>query len=270
MANLQKKFYLSPTWDNPPGGFIALGNVIISPKDPVPPLLAAGPNEIPPDIVPHKKKHFIWNQAKARKAAFGVYAKPTQGALPATAGFDMDIGKDESWSYTFESMDTFEFQPSPDFIAKMMNHTRIGTYLKSRWFDKRVFIINGIKVARTSSASSSTNSGMALDVDASLDITAFTGVPVSAGFKMGPNFNSRNSQSWQGSDDFVFAFSVLEVSAKRPEGQSYTKGAMLANDGEAEEEKVEYEVKELQGAATDVEEGAGSTIVSAAADFGDD
>lgn len=77
MANQIKQYFLAPSWDYPPNGSIALGNIIVSPTRPVPALVtrAATPTAGSEGLISSTKQGVEWQKGKTNAHQFGIWTK---------------------------------------------------------------------------------------------------------------------------------------------------------------------------------------------------
>ncbi|CAN8101794.1 unnamed protein product [Discula destructiva] len=78
MSNHVKTYFLSPSWDYPPNGLLAIGNIILSPKRPVPPLYQAsneGGELVSGPHLTSYKNNVEWTRASSVAGKFGLWTK---------------------------------------------------------------------------------------------------------------------------------------------------------------------------------------------------
>lgn len=76
MANQIKQYFLAPSWDYPPNGSIALGNIIVSPTRPVPAVVAATSAAGSEGLNISSTKHGVeWQKGKTNAHKFGIWTK---------------------------------------------------------------------------------------------------------------------------------------------------------------------------------------------------
>lgn len=81
MANQIKQYFLAPSWDYPPDGPIALGNIIISPSRPVPAVVTAASAVEPKGKISSTKHEVQWQKGRTHAYQFGVWTKLFVAAL---------------------------------------------------------------------------------------------------------------------------------------------------------------------------------------------
>lgn len=271
MANQQKKYFYPPSWDYPPGGPIALGNIITSPKDPVPALVAVPSHQLPNVSKLAVKRKVEWTQEKAAKGSFGIYTKFLE--LIAGVGIDaaIDVARENKAAYRFETLETVEFWPTEQYLRERLNDPHVLSYLKQKWFNrKRVFMINGVKTVTGPAAKSTQSATSGFNLDAGVDTAILTGVPGSLGAKFDPSSNTSQSHSWDGSDDFVFAFRVLELRVKggpSVNAKVYATGAIYGEDDESADEDIEFVVQDILSSGEIVSDDDEQVVVMKSTEF---
>ncbi|KIW33856.1 uncharacterized protein PV07_00672 [Cladophialophora immunda] len=274
MANQQKKYFYPPSWDYPPGGPIALGNIITSPRDPVPPLVAVAPHELPDVTKLAGKTKVEWTHERATTGAFGIYTKFLQQIAGVGVDAGVDLGRADAASFQFEALETVELWPTEQYLRARLNDPRVRSYLKHRRFRrKRVFMINGVKTVTGPSAKSSRSAEFGFSLDAGVDATPAIGVPGSVGARINPTSRTSQSHGWEGSDDFVFAFRVLELCVKdgsAVDSKVYDTGAMYAEDDDSAEEDVDFVAEDVRGSGEIVADDQEQVVVMKSTDFEED
>ena len=77
--------------------------------------------------------------------------------------------------------------------------------MKAGKFRYPVFIITGVKVARSAKSVNSHDNKKGVDVQAMVDVTP-SGIPVQVGPKVEWKAEGKSETSFKGGDDFVFAY----------------------------------------------------------------
>jgi hypothetical protein len=77
MSNQVKQYFLAPSWDYPPGGAIALGNIIASPARAVPAVATAASAATGQEegLIASTKHGVEWEKGKTRAHKFGIWTK---------------------------------------------------------------------------------------------------------------------------------------------------------------------------------------------------
>jgi len=235
MANQKKTYFLCPTWDYHPDGPIQIGNIILTPSTPAEPLndcerrLPGQDSLFPPTI----KTGVTWSREKLRSGSYGLWTE----LLSFLVGLGMDAAVDHESSaedrFAFDRLDTIEFMPTPEYLARNIAAPAVASYLKKSRFRKAVYMITAVKVARGARVKSAASQAFGAELNVGMDST-LTGTPVSFGPEVRTTWSSRESGSFGGSSDFVFAFRLRKVIVHRS-GEithaEYTKRAMYDADG---------------------------------------
>lgn len=252
MSNQKKTFFLCPTWDYHPDGPIQLGNIILSPNTPAEAL--NNPESLPPAqdslFPPTTKTRVTWSKEKLRSGRYGLWTEFL--SFITSPGVDVSVSHDSSaeHAYAFDVVDTTEFIPTLEYLARSMAAPAIVSFLEKSWFRKHVYMITALKVVRGARAkfalSRSLNARLKIGLDSPL-----TGAPVNFGPEVQGEWNDRESGLFDGSSDFVFAFRLRKVVVHRS-GEithaEYTKRAMYdADERPAELKGLPFVVEGLAG-----------------------
>lgn len=118
MSNQQKKYFLAPTWDNPPlVGQIGLGNIITRPKRPVPPILKATTVLDPSLVTQTELKEVEWSREKLRGGHFGIYTKFLEMLLGLGIDLDLERTTNNEEVFKFKTLQTQEFWPDEAYVV---------------------------------------------------------------------------------------------------------------------------------------------------------
>ena len=239
MPNPQKKYFLPPTFDLPrDGGPLALGNIIISPSQPVTPLLAASALTTPISTTTTTKHNLTWSRIKSSGYRLGLYAA-FLSFLGADAG--VEGGSQEGEAYRFERVETEEFWPDEAFLREALGRDAVRERLESGW-GRSVYVVVGIKTVvggLGAEVRRVQRRRVATGLEARADVGLVAAVAPGVG-EVGPRgeagWESGEGVGFDGSDGFVFAFRVLKVSVRRGKvtQKEFVKGAMFG----VEEERV--------------------------------
>lgn len=226
-----KNYFLAPSWDYAPNGLLALGNLILAPSRPVPPLHPAENISSEYPVIPTSKFGVEWTRGRETTIRFGVWAK----FLQALGGVSIDttVGKKNEEIYKFDRIDTEEFFPDEEFIRKSLSAPGVVRYLERTLFRRSVYMIVGIKTVRGAAIKKSAARSVDVQVEGEVDGTSFTGVPFSFGPKIGLGSSCSDSSSFQSSSDFVFAFRLrkVRVTPREVVQKDYNRGAYFDHSG---------------------------------------
>ncbi|KAK3986502.1 hypothetical protein QBC44DRAFT_361455 [Cladorrhinum sp. PSN332] len=250
MANQQKQYFLSPTWDYPtgPSSPLAVGNIVISPSKPVPPLFAVSKLPNYESLVLDKvsetvKRDVSWSNSKSSSHNFGVWAKFLE-FMGAEVGIETSRETDDV--FKFESVTTQNFFPDDEFVREVLlrNPAIVRRVQKLR---KAVYVVTGVKTVRGAVVKSVWKRSVGVSGSVGVDVVAAAAaaagvplplLPVSAlevGPEVGTSRGKEGSSGFgRGGDDFVFAYRVLKVRVRgkgEVSQEEYVKGAMLGIPG---------------------------------------
>lgn len=147
--------------------------------------------------------------------------------------------------------------PTDKYVGASVAQADVQSWLNSRWFGKRIFMVTSILIAHPSESSKidqSTTSSTDIEGSAEGDATAPTGgnAPVKGGANLNSTITKEFGLSFVPKDPFVYAFQVRECFYKKTVGSSkaYHKGAQLhagiaSEQGDGGREAAEFEVSGL-------------------------
>ena len=250
MANQVKNYFLAPSTDYPPNGLLALGNIILSPKRPVPPLAPAPAAPLP--HVSSSKENFTWMRNHSASAKLGLWTKFIE-LLSLHAS--INTARTVQEVYSFARMDTTEFFPDAGFVRAAMAAPAVKEYLERQRFRKSVYMVVGIKTVAGATVRTVRRAEHGGEVGAGLDLSLVGGPPVALGSTVGGRVGDGEELGFTDGKEFVFAFRVRKVRVResgRVEQDDYNRDALLgADDDEEDGEKPAFEADGLE----DVDEG---------------
>ncbi|KAK6206545.1 hypothetical protein LQW54_007615 [Pestalotiopsis sp. IQ-011] len=255
MADRQKFFFYAPTWDYPPNGPIKLGNVLSSVGTPQRPLICMPPED-DNDIFSTLKTNAEYAQEKLVSGKFSILTK-----FLSTLGFGIDIGaqKGRSEKFSFDTIATTQFVPSPAYLQHCAEATSVRRYLEQTRYRKPIYIITGLKVVTGIQANTHRGRNVAGNVAIEVDGTVWSGgaVPVGGGPSMESSVSNTTGRRWEDAGDLVFAFRVSRVLVNKKSGlvrseEEYQKGAMLDHKSQ-NALGVQLSTSEIRGTDPEVE-----------------
>lgn len=222
---LRKTYLKVPNDDYAPDNNIQLGYIWREPRDPgtfIGPLV-----EIPEDIKINHTYKGSWTIDLGRESHgdLGLFAKIAQ--LPAQLVARIGWGKTEDGSYKVPTLDTYSFEPTPEYIKDSVASVS-AEIIKS---GDSLYMITGVKIARGGEGSNTESSNFGVETEASVNQTV-ANVPVHVGEQFNYTKGSHNNQGFESTADFVFAYRVREIFYKRGiwKTREYNKGAVLGEN----------------------------------------
>lgn len=99
------------------------------------------------------------------------------------AGVDISLKRDQQTTqkWMVEHMTTMSFHPSKKFLADAVSHEDVRSYITANMFREKVYMVTGVMVASSTSSFRETLEEKGLFIHASVDATAWTGMPISVG-----------------------------------------------------------------------------------------
>ncbi|KAK8072094.1 hypothetical protein PG996_005442 [Apiospora saccharicola] len=180
------------------------------------------------------KRNVAWTRENASSGRFGIWTK-----FLVFLGVDVGtaFSKDSNEQFQFREMSTEECFPTNEYLQAAVDAKPVRNYLSRHSLNpKPLYIVVGVKtvtgarVSRSSGRTASAESGFSVDAAA-----AGSPVAVSVGPEAAFSQSSRDTVSFDGSSDFVFAFRVRKLIVKSREivQKDENRGAMFGvSDGE--------------------------------------
>jgi len=260
MANPQKTYFLTPSFDYPPTGPILLGNIISSPKYPDRPLNNASTRPAIPAAALKTITKTDWKStaAKSHSGKVGIWAK----FLEVVVGVGVGIDVGTSWErgteneYKFDKLETSFFEPQAveGYLESAMKTPGVIRYLSKSRGRKPLYIVKGVKIARGATAKTLRTKANGGRLSVSVDRTLMV-APGSVGPKLEAEIKKEDGVEFGGSDDFVFAYRLGRIKVRKTgeaEEDDHNEGALFGvpeaeDDKEKEKEKVAFRVTEVEG-----------------------
>ncbi|KAK2055144.1 hypothetical protein LY76DRAFT_596300 [Colletotrichum caudatum] len=137
--------------------------------------------------------------------------------------------------FEFETIQTTQFLAKPRYLEKCISAGPVLRFLEKSRYRKPIYIITGLKVVSGAKVKSLHSRSAGSEFNAEVDLTALGGGPVGIGPQIIARRGGTEEISWQGCNDFVFAFRVRKIMVAKKDAsvkvdEDYKKGAML--DGE--------------------------------------
>ncbi|KAK3299817.1 uncharacterized protein B0H64DRAFT_1527 [Chaetomium fimeti] len=281
MAAQKKQYFLAPSWDYPPSGPIALGNIILSPSRPVPALLSATTLSPPPLSSESKPetlagpnrtstfKHNVeWTRDQSLSRSLGVWSRFIE---LLGVRLDFETSRSTQDVFRFASVRTEEWFPSEEYLAAALRDPMVRRRMgagKGALVRRAVYVVVGVKTVSGAQVKRVWTRGLAAQTEVSVDAMGAS-VLVASGPAGGVKWERGESMEFEGGDDFVFAYRVRKVWLRAGEkgvGQDdYTRGTMLGESlgDEKEGEGVDMENVVVEGLdASDIgDKWSGSEVV---------
>jgi hypothetical protein len=243
MAAAQKSYFLVPDYDIPPGA-LALGDILLDPTEPRTILNAA--NRIPIASEDARKTYKTdWAAMFGRvcEGKFGLRASSLQMLLGLGGDVDLNWKSDTVMAFTFQRLETEDFQPDDTYVEAAMRTPGITSFLKAHpgmFVPPKLYMVTGIKVARGATAKSMRLQGIGGGASIGFDGTG-AGIPVAVGPAAELLKRRKEEVSFGASSDFVFAFRLSKVRYNAKRGVTYKdhrKGALLDREVADKNEEV--------------------------------
>jgi hypothetical protein len=159
------------------------------------------------------------------------------------------VSSDSEEVFRFEKMHTEEFFPDSAYVEALLQKSPVATRMLTKQ-RKALFVIVGVKTVSGAAVKRARSGSIGGSLDISVDAAvAGSPVPVSVGPSVETSSGSKESVSFEGSDDFVFAFRVHKLRVKRREEgvqqEAFSKGALFEHSVGGKKELGVLEIGEL-------------------------
>ena len=236
-----KTYFLCPPTDlisPPPAGPLCLGTIIRSTSSPQISLNRASvipvEDENPPVVETDWKK----TVTQGTKFGFGIYAQFLQLAVRGLGPeVDVEHSSQRKSTFSFDTMTTLKFEPTPEYIHEAIRSPYVQTYLndhKQRFAPSvSLFLVTGMKIVKGANIKYSTSATGGIAANMGIASNALGGMSV--GPKGHWTSTLKDENEFKRGSEFVFAFRVKRLRFKKKvEAEDYNKGAFLSiNDGKA-------------------------------------
>ncbi|CAH0054749.1 unnamed protein product [Clonostachys solani] len=214
-----------------------------------------GPPDITPDIrIYHTKSlNLTWDASTRNERSTS-----SQFSLPVGVGIGMRIGADLGASFQqtvktfwqFESLDSYIFQPTLEYVEDAMESDEVQAYLKRRGgiISTSLFMITGIIVARGGEGLVSVMQNKNPHGGPKVDMASV----VKLGFDASTSNTASNSVSTEKATDFVWAIRLAKISKegvfdRRWSCSTLTKGATFSSNCKISKRQELFEALENEG-----------------------
>jgi len=209
------------------GGRLQIGQVLADPFQPDTVLMPNGPLELPEDVIHDdtEETNVSWDSERGLKAMFNLWAEVTLLPVGATSGVKVD--KTDNISWQFESLKTDQISPPLEYVKKAMRHGEVPHYLRKWRYDKRVFMVTGVTIAKNAQMVKINSNTTAVNATAKTDLES-TGAPMTLGAGGEREVHNREVEKVGQATNFVFAYSVNEVFYNKLRQNPFHKGEVAS------------------------------------------
>ena len=225
----------------PPDGPIKLGQLLENPCEPHQPIDFDGPAAFPSDmsVVLSVEEDFSWGVTQGSKWHAGFSAQ--LDGLPINGIIQAEFKKTKRDWVEFDSLETKIIAPTLEYIKESMARPSVKEFLGKHFLPKRVFMITGLKIARTAKRGRDRIGGTGGQLQ--LQVTPSPLMPIHLGPDIGAS--SERATEWCSSaSEFIWAFSLRQVHYRRGvvgRVSVYADGATLEKGGDENEDEDESE-----------------------------
>lgn len=228
-----KTYILAPNWTTapPPNGPIKLGHIL----DDITEFEPLNRNAIVPIDDSYlnpidTKTGFTTSRSKLVAGELDVFAK-VLGLAGVGVGAGIYYAKDKNDILSCQGLDTMTFDPNLAYIEDCMKLPDIRIFMEGARYKAPVYLVTGLKIGRGVSLQSTSSMSKGLKVEGGL---CPPGSPVEVGGKANVGKTTAESESWEGSTDFIVAFRVKKIRYRHGEidAKIYKEKAVM-QDGTA-------------------------------------
>ncbi|KAF2460201.1 hypothetical protein BDY21DRAFT_369266 [Lineolata rhizophorae] len=260
VAGEKKCYFGAPRRDCPPEGPIKLGNVVASPLIPDEPINENPAPPIETSIYEHNDRNWTLERVKTGKGSVGIWTSFLAPILGVGADVGTSWDNDCGQEWRCKNLCTRWFIPSQEYVKQAVHDPAVRRFLAGNRFRERIYMITGLMIASGASLAAKSMQERGLYVHAGVDATVLGGAPVSAGPEGELKRGTRERETVEGADDFVFAFRLREIRVKR-KGEvvhkQFSKGALYNDEIYVREDRkddAEVEVLGIDEQDADAEE----------------
>ncbi|KAL8296210.1 hypothetical protein RB601_003594 [Gaeumannomyces tritici] len=238
MVNVQKTYFLPPSWGYHPSGPIQLGNLILSPSTPADALNGPGCPRPPPEslFAPVPKTNETWSTATNTTHRYGIFTEFLTPLLGLGVDAAVDYAARDASTFRFAESETREFAPTPDFVRACLAASPAALVVLARArFRRHLYMVTAVKVVRGARVETRTAREGGVEFKLGLDRTML-GAPVNLGPEVRVARGREESGAFDAAGEFVFAFQLRKIVARRGTGEvvrtePFTSGAMYDDEG---------------------------------------
>jgi hypothetical protein len=253
-------YFLAPTRNNPPEGFIQLGNILQAPDLPDDPLELASPVPVTTPVTTHSEYGWSWNVGKSTSTTASIWASFLEYLAEVGGEASLTWSRNKNMEWTAERITTLEFKPNEDWLNKIVEDTKIRQKL-IKWkfweYSKDIYVVVGIKIAVGASLVTEFAREFGVSLHAGVDLTAL-GLPADVGAGADHTREQHAGESVDKIDNFVIGYRIRKLKLSRKyeikENKPHEYGAAFRDgDGKpVEQERIEIladglEEHDLQG-----------------------
>lgn len=136
-------------------GRLQIGQILAKPFEPESCLLPKGPEPVPNDVVADvtKESDVFVDKQSALTAMFNIWTETA--AIPLEASIGAHNERSHTLTWHFESLESTQVSLPFEYVEKAMTHGEVPKHLKEwhlkdRGWNKRIFIITGLTLAKVS------------------------------------------------------------------------------------------------------------------------
>jgi len=246
-SKMKPTYILAPNCDIPAEGILALGSILVDPKDPVDVILNET-EEVPiaaGEVFTNEKLDWCLSHQELLERRFGIWSTFLASVLGIGADVGANFHRNDEERYRCKVLETSFFRPDIKYIAKSMAHPAVKDYT-DEWRHKSVYMVTGLKIARGASMETTRAREVGGELRLGIDGTP-AGIPVGGGPQIAGKKAKSLNVKFGACDDFIIGYQVIKITAKKDDGFKYRPANKFAlMDGEISAELSEdWDIDEL-------------------------
>jgi hypothetical protein len=174
--------------------------------------------------------------------SFGIWASADLLPVQGNNGAQRQSTSAASWN--FAQLESQIFTPRLDYVAEALKSQTVVDQIKRSKFNfrKRLYMVVGVRIARGAGKSAQTSRSFGLSAGIGIDPAFLGGLPITAGVEGSFDRSAAQTESFQGSSDFVYAYRLFEIYyGKQVSYRPYTGGETYDLEGCGADSDVEMD-----------------------------
>ncbi|KAM6527501.1 hypothetical protein FSOLCH5_003567 [Fusarium solani] len=247
MSNVQNPtYFLAPNWNFPPGGRIAIGNIIRNPLKPHLFLTKADTNK-PQSTTSSLEKNWRLSLETATTKSLTLWGVFLEKIRLSTTAQQERI---KNGKFTMASLETIYLSDdlSPKEIKARCNDPLVRDYMcLDSILCSPVYMVTGIKVAKGFKLEGEKSTSTSLETEGGGEVSQ----EASAGLRATASKKERIADEFDSDGDIVFAYQLMKITPKgwgkekTLKTSEYQHRQAFLSDEEKTEEEVEAEIREV-------------------------
>ncbi|KAL7898910.1 hypothetical protein HDV64DRAFT_291651 [Trichoderma sp. TUCIM 5745] len=189
-------------------GTLQLGQILAKPKDPAYVLQPTGPLGLHNDMKVESITQENLNMQTGAELAGQFSEWMKLGYVPTYFKADVSIQQSLDYVWHFDALESYTTSPTLAYVTEAMQHGDVPAALKGWLFKTRVYMVTGVRVAKGARMRRKNQLSTDFGTEAQ---TSEPNQAVTAGMKMKVGEKRLDSEDFDKSSDFVFAYRLNEI-----------------------------------------------------------